>query len=60
MKILLVILFILLVPTAVFCLWVLMRVSGMATDKEEQMEIERKLRESNEERKSTNNKKQNN
>ena len=44
MNIFLIIIFVILVPIAVFCLWVLMRVSGLATDKEEQMEIERKLR----------------
>ena len=44
MKVLLVIIFTILVPITTFCLWVLMRVSGMTTDKEEQMEIERKLR----------------
>lgn len=44
MKILLVILFTILVFTGLFCLWVLAQISSMTTDKEEQMEIERKLR----------------
>lgn len=44
MKIFLVILFTILVFIGLFCLWVLAQISSMATDKEEQMEIERKLR----------------
>ena len=44
MKILLVISFVLLVIILVFCLWVLAKISGLAIDMEEQMEIERKLR----------------
>lgn len=44
MKILLVIAFIILVLIGVFCIWVLAKISGLTTNKEEQMEIERKLR----------------
>lgn len=44
MKILLVIMFIILVLIAVFCLWVLAKIGSIATNMEEQMEIERKLR----------------
>lgn len=44
MKIFLIIFFIIVVFVGLFCLWVLAKISGMATDKEEQMEIERKLR----------------
>lgn len=44
MIIFLVIFFILLVLIGVFCIWVLLRLSGLTTNKEEQMEIERKLR----------------
>lgn len=57
MKIFLIIAFVVLVPTAVFCLWVLCKVAANSTDMEEQMEIERKLRESYEEGKSNKNKK---
>ena len=57
MKIFLIIAFVILVPTAAFCLWVLCKVAANSTNMEEQMEIERKLRESNEKRKPTNNKK---
>ena len=44
MKIFLIIFFIIVVFVGLFCLWVLAKISSMATDKEEQMEIERKLR----------------
>ena len=56
MNIFLIILFVILVPIAIFCLWVLCKVASNSTNMEEQMEIERKLRESNEERKFKNNK----
>ena len=44
MKIFLIIFFIILFLIGMFCLWVLAKISGMTADKEEQMEIERKLR----------------
>lgn len=44
MKIFLVIFFITLILVGVFCLWVIAKMGSLATDKEEQMEIERKLR----------------
>lgn len=44
MNIFLIIFFTILALIGMFCLWVLARISGMTTDKEEQMEIERKLR----------------
>lgn len=44
MKIVLVVFFVIMVFVAVFCLWVLAKMGSLATDKEEQMEIERKLR----------------
>lgn len=40
MKILLVIVFVILVPTSVFCLWVLANMAGMATRMEENMKKE--------------------
>ena len=48
MNIFLIILFVILVPVAVFCLWVLCKVASNSTNIEEQMEIERKLRDKNE------------
>ena len=48
MKIFLIIFFTISFLLGMFCLWVLAKISGMATDKEEQMEIERKLRDKNE------------
>ena len=44
MKIFLIIFFVIVVFVGLFCLWVLAKASGMAANKEEQMEIERKLR----------------
>ena len=44
MKIFLIILFVILVLIASFCLWVLAKIGSIATNMEEQMEIERKLR----------------
>lgn len=44
MKILLIIAFVILVPIAIFCLWVLCKMAANSTDMEEQLEIERKLR----------------
>lgn len=44
MKIFLIILFVILVPIAAFCLWVFCKVAGNSNDMEEQMELERKLR----------------
>lgn len=44
MKIVLVIVFVILVLITIFCIWVLAKISSIATDREEQMEIERKLR----------------
>jgi len=43
-KIVLVIVFVILMSLANFCLWVLCKSGSIATDMEEQMEIERKLR----------------
>ena len=43
-KVFLVVFFTFLVLMGVFCLWVLAKASSIATDKEEQMELERKLR----------------
>ena len=57
MTIFLTIFFIILVFIGGFCLWVIAKMGSLATDKEEQMEIERKLRESYEEGKSNKNKK---
>lgn len=57
MKIFLIIFFIILVFIGGFCLWVIAKMGSLATNKEEQMEIERKLRESYEEGKSNKNKK---
>ena len=48
MKILLIIMFVMLVPMAIFCLWVLCKVASNSSNMEEQMEIERKLRNKNE------------
>lgn len=48
MNILITILFVVLVPVAAFCLWVLCKVASNSTNIEEQMEIERKLRDKNE------------
>lgn len=44
MEIFLIIFFIILVFIGGFCLWVIAKMGSLATDKEEQMEIERKLR----------------
>lgn len=44
MNIFLIILFVILVPVAAFCLWVFCKIAGNSTNMEEQMEIERKLR----------------
>jgi hypothetical protein len=44
MKIFLIIAFVVLVPTTIFCFWVLVKIGSITTNKEEQMEIERKLR----------------
>ena len=44
MKIFLIIAFVILVPSAIFLLWVVAKIGAVATDMEEQMEIERKLR----------------
>ena len=44
MKIFLIIFFTIVFLIGSFCLWVLAKASGLAADKEEQMEIERKLR----------------
>lgn len=44
MKIFLIIAFIILMPVAMFCLWVLAKISSRANEMEEQMEIERKLK----------------
>lgn len=44
MKIFLIIIFMILMLVGLFCLWVFARSSSLATNKEEQMEIERKLR----------------
>lgn len=57
MKIFLIIFFIILVFIGIFCLWAVAKISGITTNMEEQMEIERKLRESYEEGKSNKNKK---
>lgn len=48
MKTLLIIVFVVLVLIGMFCLWVLCRIAGNSNDMEEQMEIERKLRNKNE------------
>ena len=48
MKILLIIMFVILVPIALFCLWVLCKVAANSSNMEEQIEIERKLRNKNE------------
>ena len=48
MKIFLIIFFTILVLIGMFCLWVLCRIAGNSNDMEEQMEIERKLRNKNE------------
>lgn len=47
MKIVLIIAFIILVPTAMFCFWVFCKVASNSNDMAEQIEIERKLREEN-------------
>jgi cell division protein FtsX len=44
MKVVLVIVFVILLLLANFCLWVLAKISSRASEMEEQMEIERKLR----------------
>ena len=44
MKIFLIIVFAVLIPSAAFCLWVFCKIAGNSNDMEEQMEIERKLR----------------
>ncbi len=44
LKVLLIVMFVILVFIAAFCLWVLTKISSLATDMEEQIEIERKLR----------------
>ena len=44
MKIFLIIFFTILFLIGMFCLWVFAKTSGRASDMEEQMEIERKLR----------------
>lgn len=44
MKVVLIIMFVILVPTAMFCFWVFCRIAGNSNDIEEQMELERKLR----------------
>lgn len=44
MKIFLIIFFVIIAFVGLFCLWVLAKISSMAANKEEQMEIERKLR----------------
>lgn len=44
MKIVLVIVFVILVLITIFCIWVLAKIGSVATNMEEQMEIERKLR----------------
>lgn len=48
MKIFLIIFFTILFLIGMFCLWVLCRIAGNSNDMEEQMEIERKLRNKNE------------
>ena len=44
MDIFLIILFVILVIIGAFCMWVIAKIGSIATNKEEQMEIERKLR----------------
>ena len=44
MKVLSVIIFTILVPTTIFLLWVLTKIGSRTTDIEEQIEIERKLK----------------
>lgn len=44
LKILLIIMFVILLSMAVFCLYVLAKIGEIATDMEEQMDLERKLR----------------
>lgn len=44
MNIFLIIAFVVLVPIALFCLWVFCKIAGNSNDMEEQMEIERKLK----------------
>jgi hypothetical protein len=44
MKVFLVIFFIVLMLVGAFCIWVLCKIAGNTNDMEEQLEIERKLR----------------
>lgn len=44
MKTFLIIFFVIIVLVGMFCIWVLARIGSIATNKEEQMEIERKLK----------------
>lgn len=48
MKIFLIIMFIILMFIGFFCIWVICKIAGVSTNMEEQMEIERKLRNKNE------------